>query len=404
MLLPFFEIVLWSSVAVLAYVHVGYPLLARALAALAPRPVRKARIVPRVSVLVVAWNEAARIADRLENLLESDYPPERMEILVGSDGSTDGTAGRATLVRGGSIRVYAFPQRRGKPAVLNDLAARARGEILVLADCRQRFEPETIRALVRPFADPEVGAVSGELLLDEPGGGAIGRGVGLYWRYEKFIRKSESAFDSTVGATGAVYALRRALHEPIPEDTILDDVLIPMNVARRGFRVILEPAARAHDRAASSEREEWVRKVRTIAGNLQLLGRHRWLLSPARNRLWVQTISHKALRLLIPLLFAAALAANAALVGRPFYDALLAGQALFHASGLLPRLLPVRPRGLARALAVPRTFLLLTAATTAAWLRFLRQDLSATWERGIPAARPLPAAAELRGRRQRSAT
>ena len=397
MLVALFEIALWSAVAALAYVHVGYPLLARALAALAPRPVRKARIVPRVSVLVVAWNEAARIAERLENLLESDYPHERLEILVGSDGSTDGTAGRATLVRGGSIRVYAFPQRRGKPAVLNELASRARGEILVLADCRQRFEPGTIRALVCPFADPEVGAVSGELLLDDGGGGGtIGRGVGFYWRYEKFIRKSESAFDSTVGATGAVYALRRALHEPIPEDTILDDVLIPMNVARRGFRVILEPEARAHDRAASSEREEWVRKVRTIAGNLQLLGRHRWLLSPARNRLWIQTVSHKALRLTIPLLFAVALAANVALVGRPFYDATLAAQVLFHASGLLPRVLPARPRVVARALAVPRTLLLLTAATAAAWLRFLRHDLSATWERALPA--------ELPGRGRRSAT
>ena len=167
--------------------------------------------------------------------------------------------------------MHAFAVRRGKAAVLNDVVPRASGAIVVLADARQRFEPDTVRALTRPFADPAVGAVSGELILTEtPDGPTVGRGVGVYWRYEKLIRKSESRVDSTVGATGAIYAIRRELFEPIPEDTLLDDVLIPLRIVRRGYRVLFEPAARAWDRVAASAGEELARKVRTLAGNFQL--------------------------------------------------------------------------------------------------------------------------------------
>jgi len=220
--------------------------------------------------------------------------------------------------------------------VLNDLVPRCRGEIVVLADARQRFEAGALGALVRPFADPRVGAVGGELVLArDPATTPVGRGVGVYWRLEKSIRLSESLVDSTVGATGAIYAIRRDLFDPIPDDTILDDVLIPMRIVRFGYRVLFEPAARAYDRPATSAGEEFVRKVRTIAGNFQMLARERWMLDPFRNRLWLQTLSHKGLRLLGPLLLGTALVTNLLLAGRPLYEWTLLAQGVFYAAALL---------------------------------------------------------------------
>ena len=370
----------WISAVLIAYVHIGYPILIRSWAARRRRPVGWWHRQPTVSIVVVAHDEAARIADRVANLLALDYPKERLEIVVASDGSTDDTVARAGARGGGEVRVVAFGARRGKAAVLNDVVPGCRGEIVVLADARQRFEREALRALVRPLADACVGAVGGELVLARaPSASPATRGFGLYWRLEKSVRLSESRVDSTVGATGAIYAIRRDLFAPIPADTILDDVLIPMRIARLGYRVLHEPAARACDRPADSARQEFVRKVRTLAGNFQLFARERWLLDPFRNRLWFQTVSHKALRLAGPLLLAAAFVSNLALAGRPFYLCALFAQAAFYAAAMCGVL-----KSAARRLpfvAIPFTVCLLNWATVVAFLRFLTGRQSVTWER-----------------------
>jgi cellulose synthase/poly-beta-1,6-N-acetylglucosamine synthase-like glycosyltransferase len=373
--------VFWGAGLLLAYTHLGYPLLVWAWARLRSRPLRRRHQEPTVSVVVVARNEAARLPGRMENLLALDYPRDRLEILLASDGSTDGTGEIARSFASRGVRVFAFAAARGKPAVLNELVPQARGEIVVLADARQRFEPGVLRALAADFADPSVGAVSGELVLTSNAkGSAVGEGVGFYWRYEKFMRHSESRVDSTVGATGALYAIRRRLFEPIPEDTLLDDVLIPVRIAERGYRSVFEPAARAYDRSAASAAEEFRRKVRTIAGNFQLFARNLWLLNPRRNRLWLQTLSHKGLRLLTPLLLAAALAANLSLIGSAFYRLALLGQAAFYAAAAsgfalrnLPRRIPL--------LTVPYVICLLAWATVVAFLRFVTGRQAVTWER-----------------------
>jgi glycosyltransferase involved in cell wall biosynthesis len=378
------EAVLWTSVAGLAYVYAGYPLLVAAWARWRPRPRRRAPIEPTVSVLIAACDEAARIEARLANLRALDYPRPRLEVLLGSDGSTDGTAERARGCAGEDVRVLAFADRRGKPAVLNDLARAAHGEILVFGDARQRWAPDALRALVAGFADPEVGAVSGELILTEDDASVVGEGVGAYWRYEKAIRAAESAIDSTVGATGAIYAVRRELYEPMAPDTILDDVLVPLAVVRQGRRVVFEPAARAFDRVAASAREEFTRKVRTIGGNFQLFAtQRRWLLHPGRNRLFLQTVSHKGLRLLSPLLVLAAFVANAALADRPLYATLLVGQAAFYAAAGAGAVAGARGRRPAL-LAVPYVFCLLNDATLVAFARFVRGRQRVTWEPAAP--------------------
>ena len=372
------ETLFWLAGACLFYVYAGYPLLVWAAAAVRARPLSRASILPSVSVLVSAHDEEARIDARLQNLLALDYPRHRIEILLGSDGSTDGTVMRAR--RYPDVTVVDFPTRRGKPAVLNDLARIAHGETLVMGDVRQRYEPDTVRALVAPLAAPDVGAVSGELMLTErEEGGAVGCGVGFYWRYEKFIRMQESRLDSTVGVTGAVYAVRRELFEALPADAILDDVLLPMRIVRRGYRVVFEPAARAYDSAAATSGEEFTRKVRTIAGNFQLFARERWLLNPLRNRLWAQTVSHKMLRLASPFFLLVAFAANTALLDVPMYRWTLAAQVLFYAAALGGYLL--RDARRVPLLTVPYVFCLLNYATAVAFSRFLRRQQQVTWER-----------------------
>ena len=305
-----------------------------------------------------------------------------MEILIVSDGSTDGTAERARADEHAGMRVIAFAARRGKPVVLNEIVPRSGGDIVVLADARQLFDPGAVRELVAHFADPEVGAVSGDLILTDDGRGtSVGQGVSAYRRYESYVRLCESRVDSSVGATGAICAIRRDLFAPLPEDTILDDVLIPMRIARRGYRVLFEPAARAFDHAPATAREEFGRKARTLAGNFQLFFRERWLLNPLGNRLWLQTVSHKGLRLLGPGLLLAAFASNLILIGRPGYRLALLMQGTFYASALLGGLLRGRVRRLSL-FSLPYTFCVVNGAALAGACRFLASRQRVTWDKG----------------------
>lgn len=371
----------WLCLLFLGYTYLGYPAFMRVWATLWPRPPRQRVDEPTVSIVTIAYNEAPRVAQRLENLLSLDYPKERFDVVLASDGSSDATLEAARAFESAGVRVVAFESRRGKPAVLNELVPKARGEIVVLADARQRFEAGALRALVAPFGDPQVGAVSGELILTHNvKGTAIGEGAGLYWRYEKSIRRNEGRVDSTVGATGAIYAIRRDLFDPIPEDTILDDVLIPMRIARRGYRVLFEPRALAYDRAATTETEEFARKVRTIAGNFQLLARERWLLNPLQNRLWFQTLSHKGFRLLSPLFLFGAFGANLLILGHSFAGWTLGVQVACYAAALGGYALRNARRKI-WPLSVPYMFCLLTVATVIAFLRFVTGRQHATWER-----------------------
>jgi poly-beta-1,6-N-acetyl-D-glucosamine synthase len=375
------SILFWTALFLLAYLYVGYPLAAWLRAHLWPKPHHCNASASMVTVIVVAHNEQDRIAARLENLLALEYPRDRLEIVLASDGSTDATVDRARRYRDAGVRMRPFRQRRGKAAVLNDVVPSARGDIVVLADARQRFDPGAIRALVANFADPNVGAVSGELMLTPAQrDAAVGDGVSFYWRYEKFIRRHESRAGSTVGATGAIYAIRRTLFEPIPADTILDDVVIPLRIARRGYRVLFEPAARAYDSAGATAREEFVRKVRTIAGTFQLFARERWLFNPRRNRLWFETISHKGLRLLAPALQVAVLIAGVGLLALPLYRSILVAQLVFYGAaigGYTPRRV--------RVLTVPYTICLLNWATIVGFVRFVTRRQQVTWERAAHA-------------------
>jgi cellulose synthase/poly-beta-1,6-N-acetylglucosamine synthase-like glycosyltransferase len=241
-------------------------------------------------------NEARRIEEKLNNLQRLDYPRELLEVIIVSDGSTDDT--NEILSRAESVQTILLPTQAGKADALNRGVAAATGELLVFMDARQRIASNSIRILAENFADPSIGCVSGTLVLGD-GGADSPRGVGSYWKVEKAIRNWESESGSVVGATGALYAVRRRLVSRLPTGTILDDVLIPMEIARKGGRVVLETRALAWDNLSPNTKREFRRKVRTLFGNYQLLNVATWLLSDA-NPLRFEFISHKLVRLAVP--------------------------------------------------------------------------------------------------------
>lgn len=309
-------VVFWTAFALVAYVYVGYPLLLAAWSRLACRPVAKGAWEPAVSLVIAARNERDRIAAKLDDCRRLDYPGEKLQLVVSLDGPTDGTE---DVVRewsdsaGCPVTVVHSRRHRGKAAALNRAVRAATGEVLVFCDARQRIDARAVRELVANLHDRSVGAVTGELvLLDGAETGPESEasdGVGLYWRYEKGLRAMESRIHSTVGATGALYALRRELFHPIPEKTILDDVVVPMRAVLAGSRTVFEPAARAYDRVCPPELE-FVRKVRTLVGNFQLVRLMPELLHPRRNPVFLQFVSHKVGRLLVPHLLVVLLVSN----------------------------------------------------------------------------------------------
>lgn len=296
--------VLWLAYVFVFYTYVIYPLLAAWSARRRPRPVaRGAALEPKpfVSAIVAAHNEAGTIARRIENLLTQDYPGQ-LEVIAASDGSTDGTAEVLGQIaaREPRVRVVILEINGGKAAALNAALAEARGELVVFADARQVFNPDAVTRLVENFTDPAIGSVSGELVLEAPEGG-VAEQLGLYWEYEKWIRQNESTAGSMLGATGAIYAIRRELWRPLPEGTILDDFLAPMRIVLAGWRAIFDGRAIAYDRAIDEGRREFRRKSRTLAGNFQAFAFEPGLLLPWRNpATWFQVWSHKAFRLLVP--------------------------------------------------------------------------------------------------------
>lgn len=317
------QLLFWSCAALLVMAFAGYPLLVHLQARLQPRPWQRGSWQPQVSVVVAVHQPGPALATRLDNLRALDWPHDLLEILVFCDGWTPGAGDVQGLPADARIRALSNPARRGKAACLNDAVAAARGEVLLMVDVRQRIEPGALRALVACLSDPAVGAASGELCFEDSETG-FARGVDAYWRYEKAIRLAEARSGSVVGVTGALYAMRRSLFRPLPEGTVLDDVLLPMQVVAAGARVVFEPGARAWDRASTTPLQERMRKVRTLAGNLQLLWLAPWLLDPRANPLWFRFTCHKLLRLAAPWLTVLLLIATAVLAPRhPFHAAAL---------------------------------------------------------------------------------
>ena len=362
------------ALAVLVYTYAGYPALLALLRRARPlRPRHDPTWTPTVTACVAAYNCEACLEAKLASLTALDYPADKLDILVYSDGSTDRTDAivAAWSVRDSRVQLIRGHPRSGKPTALNRMAERAHGEVLLLTDARQPVDPGALRAMLSLLADPAVGCVTGNLQLEGPAGS------GVYWRYENWIRRCEARFRSVVGMTGPLSAIRRADLAPLPPNLILDDVWIPMRLRLQGRRVLFCEEALAFDRAFDDERE-FARKVRTLAGNYQVFALMPALLVPFVNPSWFETWSHKIMRLFCPWALAVLFGACALGVWRGGMGAawvlapLLAGQMLFYAGALAGG-------RLGRLGSVARTFVVLNAAAVVGLWRFLAGAQKVTW-------------------------
>lgn len=283
----------------------GYPLCLRVRRVLRPRPWQQAPYDGRVAVVIAAHNEGERIAARLDNLLAQDFDHQRLRIVLVSDGSQDDTLAVAQAwqqAHAADIAMSVIEQQpsQGKPAALNRALATIDEALVVFADARQRFAPDVITRLVENFADPQVGACSGELLFDAGDDGDIGEAAGLYWRLEKGIRQDQALTGSVMGVTGAIYALRRELFRPLPTNTLVDDLATPLRVMAAGYRVVFDGRARAWDQPPAQGAQEYRRKLRTLAGVWQCVPAALRLVVAGQVGLALRFVAHKLSRLLVP--------------------------------------------------------------------------------------------------------
>jgi len=361
--------VFWIAVVLISHAYVGYPLWLWLRSHWAPRPVLRGPEKLSATAVMVVRNEETVLARKLENLLSLDYPKDRFDVIVVSDGSTDNTSAIiAEFAQRPRVRAVIKLEAQGKAAGLNDAVQLVTAPIVLFTDARQQIEPDALRCLIENFADADVGAASGELMLGDPASGEANTGTGAYWYIEKKLRELESASGSVVGATGAIYCARRSLLDALPVATILDDVLIPMQIVSRGARVVFDSRARAWDSPDLGQKREFMRKVRTLSGNYQLLQLAPWLLSK-KNPIRFEFVSHKLLRLAVPFALLALLAASFFLP-QSFYRVALGMQVMFYGMSLAAvAKLKIGP--LSRLADAARTFVVLNSAAMVAFVNFV---------------------------------
>jgi glycosyltransferase involved in cell wall biosynthesis len=330
------KLIFGASAALVTYTYVGYPALLWVAQLLFRRPVRKAEIEPPVSLLIAAYNEAEVIQAKVRNSLALDYPVDKLEIVIASDGSTDATARivRSTESEGkGRVRLLEFPVNRGKIRCLNDAVPQLRGEIVIFSDASSMLASDSVRNLVTNFADPRVGAASGVYQVLNHDASATGHQEDFYWKYETFLKLQEAKLGALTGAHGSLYAMRRSLY-PFPHvGTINDDFVIPTSVLKHGFRIAYEPNAVAYEEAY--EMEGFGRRVRITAGNIEQLCEVGPLLWPPRPLALLCFLSHKGGRLLAPVALALCLVSALSLWHSPFYKWLAITQLSFYGLALL---------------------------------------------------------------------
>ena len=340
--------------------------------------------MPTVSIILAVHNGATVVRRQITRLLLLDYPSNLLNIIVVSDGSTDGTNEILSSIRHPSVKIILWQERRGKAAAVNAGLQSAKGEVVLFVDIRPQPARNSLRLLVSNFADPSIGCVTGELILRDESHSAGAKAVGgLYWRYEQWIRKCESQVDSPLGVYGGFYAVRRVLTRPLPEATILDDMLQPLSVIRQGYRSVIDDRARVYDVWPKNLQVEFKRKVRTLAGHFQLLQLAPWLLS-SENRVRFELISHRLLRLLVPILLVILLATSTMLsIGSRLYGALLATQLFLYMSTALGEWcrIPI----LARIAGASRAFCMMNVAVVVGFYKFVTNQGS-LWKIWIPTA------------------
>jgi biofilm PGA synthesis N-glycosyltransferase PgaC len=371
-------ILFWLAAAFVAYTYLVYPLGIWLLSRRRDEPAIDIPANfdwPEVTVVIAVHNEASRIETKIENLRALDYPQERLAILIVSDGSSDATNDILSHIP--RIAWHAYAPRRGKAHALNVALHRVVTPVVAFADVRQEIDAVALKYLVSRLSKPGIGAVSGELVHRDPAN-PTAASIGLYWRYEKWIRKAESRFASAVGATGALYAIRREDFVPLADDALLDDFEIPMQIIRRGMRNVLDDRAIFFDDLQHDAAGEKKRKIRTLTGNFQAFFRHPWLFSPTANPVFVQFLSHKVFRLMVPYMLVVALVASA-FAGTIVYEALAVLQCAFYAAAIIGMRSATLRRN--RLVCFAAVFVEMNLSAVIALLKYAGGRVDARWEK-----------------------
>ncbi len=378
------KILFWTLLGLIFYCYLGYPLLISLLSKFFSKPARKSAIFPSVSIIIAAHNEEDVIKAKLDNLSALDYPKDQIEILIGSDASTDRTNQIIQNYQDPRLHVFIYTQRRGKMMTVNDLVAQAKHDIIFFNDARQHLEKDALKNLVRNFADPDVGCASGELIFTKAEGGTA-QGVNFYWEYEKFIRYHEARVHSMLGATGAIYAIRKSLYVPAPAEVVLDDMFTPFKIIEKGHRAVFDETAHAFDSAAHSATEEYRRKARTLYGNYQIFSLFPGSFNPMKSPIAIQLFSHKFLRVMVPFLMLVLFPLNFLLIDDGVYKAILCLQIIFYAAAFTGDLAKNQKYGIFKTIAklcyVPYVFCLLNFAALAGFYRFIAAKQDTAWQK-----------------------
>lgn len=375
------EALFWLLVLIVLYVYFGYPLLLVVLSRLRPAPlVQKADITPTVSLIIPAYNEEKVIAQKIENALALDYPRDRLEIIVASDGSTDGTNEIVRTFASQDVKLVALDLNQGKSSVQNQAQAEADGDILFFSDANVMLRPNALGKILRNFSDDQVGCVVGKVTYLNQGDTSVTEGEGFYWRYELFLREKESEIGNFAMGSGPIMAIRRTLFQPL-DPNVGEDFVLPMWTAVNGFRVIYEPEAISEEILFQSTSASMFRtKGRVISKDLRGLFLCRAILNPFRHPLCaLGLISHKLLRWLVPYFLVALFTLNLLLLGQPFYNLTLALQVVFYALAILGYLWQKRSKP-PRILGIPFSFCLVNGAALLGVARLVLGKKSGQWE------------------------
>ncbi|HUQ31819.1 MAG TPA: glycosyltransferase family 2 protein [Pyrinomonadaceae bacterium] len=379
-----FEVVMhlffWTGAALLFYTYAGYPLLLALASRLRSRPVRRGDWQPRVSVIITAYNEELDLAAKLDNTLLLDYPPDKLEIIVASDCSTDRTDEIAREYANRGVRLHRQAERLGKTSAQNMAVEAAKGEVILFSDATTLYQPDVLKVMLPNFADDTVGCVAGRLVYVDPSGSSVGEGARSYWNYETFLKRHESRVCSLIGASGCLYAVRRSAYVPMYPEAC-SDFLIATKMVEQGLRAVYEPEAVCTEETNKRTDKEMRMRVRIIAQTYTDLWRHRAMMNPFKSGFYaVQLLSHKVLRYLVPIFLLIIFFSSLALSIRSLFYALAAlAQLSFYALAGLSWLMEREGRR-NRLLALPQYFVLANLASLVAFYKFLSGERYARWE------------------------
>ncbi|MGA2315979.1 MAG: glycosyltransferase family 2 protein [Thermodesulfobacteriota bacterium] len=373
------EVIFWLIIFIIFYTYAGYSLFILLLSLFINRPIKKKEVYPRVTFLITAYNEEHSIAAKLKNTLHLDYPVEKLEVVVASDGSTDSTDTVVKQFHDQGVILKRVEGRVGKTETQNQTVAKATGDIIIFSDATTSYKEDAIRKIVRNYADPQVGAVSGRYEYINPTGAAVGLGTVLFWKYENLIKRLQTRIQTITGCCGCIYSVRRDLYEPLPRD-IISDLVEPLKILEKGFRISFEPEAVAYEETTETSKEEFGMRVRVISRGMNGLWYMRSLFNPFKyGFISFQLFSHKVLRWMIPFMLPLLLVSNFLLIGELFYNLCFIVQVLFYLGAGAGYLLD-RSGKKAKLLALPLYYCVVNAASITAFFRTLTGRKSIVWE------------------------